>query len=430
MQRKTYFSLVLALTAAVGLWNGGALATAEEPQPEAEDFSLADDGQDEELPPLVLSTDGEEEETAEEPKAEPQEAEEPETIPPQAVVKEDPKFPYEEVPLDAPELVLPEGQELTEEQMRELSNQPLFKEFTNAIGDVAPMPGEIDVESLDVPGAKLVMPGETVVVDPQIPEISLEEANSALDEVLEIANCDLDALCVEEKDRATIAQLDAEIQRLCPLWIGAELNRATVGRRELNWRQPGAALYSTTDPKPVDAQGSDWAMAVAGPYFFQVLDSETGEPFYTKAGDFEQIDPMNLASAALVRDGRTYLLTLEPGKVVPTGRAERIRVKEDGQVQGTDAAGRLVTDVNLANIPLFLFDNPARLQSADGVLFTPTPFSGEPRQVKLLPGSKGVLMPGKVMLSNGKPEEIFARISTLCKSKKRLVEILSQPRLQ
>ncbi len=139
---------------------------------------------------------------------------------------------------------------------------------------------------------------------------------------------------------------------------------------------------------------------------------------------------MNLASAALVRDGRTYLLTLEPGKVVPTGRAERVRVKEDGQVQGTDAAGRLVTDVNLANIPLFLFDNPARLQSADGVLFTPTPFSGEPRQVKLLPGSKGVLMPGKVMLSNGKPEEIFARISTLCKSKKRLVEILSQPRLQ
>ncbi|MBQ5367037.1 MAG: hypothetical protein IIU43_06120 [Thermoguttaceae bacterium] len=75
MQRKTYFSLVLALTAAVGLWNGGALATAQEPPQETEDFSLADDGQDEELPPLVLSTDGEEEETAEEPKAEPQEAE-------------------------------------------------------------------------------------------------------------------------------------------------------------------------------------------------------------------------------------------------------------------------------------------------------------------------------------------------------------------
>ena len=94
MQRKTYFSLVLALTAAVGLWNGGALATAQEPPQETEDFSLADDGQDEELPPLVLSTD-DEEEAAEEPKAEPQEAEEPETIPPQAVVKEDPKFPYE-----------------------------------------------------------------------------------------------------------------------------------------------------------------------------------------------------------------------------------------------------------------------------------------------------------------------------------------------
>ncbi|MBP5623127.1 MAG: hypothetical protein J6X44_14060, partial [Thermoguttaceae bacterium] len=203
-----------------------------------------------------------------------------------------------------------------------------------------------------------------------------------------------------------------------------------IGRRELNCKQQGAPLYSPNDPNPIDATGSDWAMAPDAPFFFQVTDSLTREIYYTKAGDFEQVDPLNFLSPALVRDDRIYELNLNPGKVVPTGRAERIRVQKNGAVQGTDAAGRLVTDVNVANVPLFTFENPARLQSEDGVFFTPTPFSGEPRQAKLLPGTKIGVTSGKVLPSNGTPEEIFARIVVLCKTKKRFFEILSQPSLQ
>ncbi len=333
----------------------------------------------------------------------------------------------EETIVEGDEIVI-DG-ELTEEQMLQLSNQPMFKEFTTVVGDLAPLPEEIDVEALNVPGAQLVVPSTPTIVKEALPEVTLEEATAHLDEVLEIAKVDLEALELSAKDRRSIAQLDVEIKRLCPLWIDSELNRATIGRRELNWRQRGE-LFTTTDPKPLDVEGSDWAMAPDAPYFFQVTTSDTGEVFYTKAGDFEQIDPMNLLSPALVREDRAYLLSLEPGKVNPTGNSARIKVKKNGQVQGTAANGIGITDVDLATVALFTFENAARLASEDGVFFTPTQYSGEPTQVRLLPGTQLGVTNGKVLPSNGKPEEIFTRIAVLCKSKKRLVEILSQPSVQ
>ena len=124
------------------------------------------------------------------------------------------------------------------------------------------------------------------------------------------------------------------------------------------------------------------------------------------------------------------MLSIEPGKVAPTGNSYRVRILKNGQIQGVDMADRIVTDVWVGTIPLFVFDNPALLQSDDGVLFTPTPHSGQPQRVELGPGSKVGVRQHKLLPSNGKPEEIFARIVVLCKSKKRLVEILTQPRLK
>ena len=356
---------------------------------------------------------------------------------------EDSQDDEEDVPLPAPivisdeqielpplELETPDGAELTEEQMRALSNQPLFREFTDAIGEVAPLPEEIDVEELNAPGAALLTPRRPLNLDGAVLSPTLDEVSSRLDEVLEIANVDLNATEISAPNRALLQQLDAEIQRLCPLWIGAELNRAQIGRREYNWKQIGAPLFSTNDETSVEVVGSDWALAPDSPFFFQVTDSLTGEVYYTKAGDFEICDPANLLSAALVRDDHNYLLSIEEGKVAPTGRSERIRILKHGQIQGVDIANRIVTDVWVGTIPLFIFDNPARLQSDDCVFFTPTPASGEPRRVELRPGSKVGVTQGKVLTSNGKPEEIFARIVVLCKSKKRLVEILTQPRLE
>ncbi|MBR5758351.1 MAG: hypothetical protein IKX88_07125 [Thermoguttaceae bacterium] len=444
MQKRTCVSLSLVVAASTfGLWNaaqnylnnGGAASAV-----------LAQEPQEEEELPLVLSAEDDKEAPEEEPAPADQEEQpaEDETLPAPAVVEgsDIDDLPPLELPSvveegdvgvdidDLPPLELPSDDELTQEEMEEISTRPLFKEFTNALGDVAPTPEDVDLGAFGVPGAELIVPDQRIVVSEVLPETSLEEATQALDEVLDIADCDLNSLELSPNDTATLAQIDAEIKRLCPFWINAELNRSVIGRRELNWKQQGAPLYTTTDPKPIDAVGSDWAMAPDAPYFFQVTDSLTHEIYYTKAGDFEQIDPLNFLSPALVRDDRTFMLSVEPGRVVPTGRAERIRVRKNGAVQGTDAAGKLVTDVNVANVPLFIFENPARLHSEDGVFFTPTPFSGEPRQVKLPSGTKTGVTSGKVLPSNGAPEEIFARIVVLCKTKKRFFEILSQPRLQ
>lgn len=428
MQKKTYLSLILVAAASTfGLWDAATallnpdfaanLLQAQEPQ-EAE-----------ELPLILSSVDGEEEPQEEEAPIleffDEEEDEEVETLPPPAILERKDAAVGEIPPYEH----LTET-DFTEEEMEEISTRPLFREFANTVGEVAPLPEELDVESFDVPGAALIFPEQQIIVDGQTTQTSIEEATRALDEVLEIANVDLGSLEISERDHAALTQLDAEIQRLYPLWIDAELNRTTIGRRELNWKQPGYALYSTADPEPVDAYGSDWAMAPDAPFFFQVVNSLDGECYYTKAGDFEQFDPHGFMAPALIRGDQTFVLTVEPGKVVPTGRAERIRVRKDGQVQGTDVSGKLVTDVHLGNVPLFVFDNPARLYSEDGVFFAPTPYSGEPKQAKLNAGTKIGVTSGKVLLSNGKPEEIFARIVVLCKSKKRLVEILSQPRLQ
>ncbi len=280
-----------------------------------------------------------------------------------------------------------------------------------------------------------------------------------------IAAVDLDSLSLSEAERAILTRLDAEIARLCPLWLDAELNRNVVGRRERVWERaetpispnsanspetlplseaPGRPFFArpdvaeraavsssvgvrfeVNDPKPV-ASASDWALAPAAPFFFEVSDPATGDVFYTKAGDFEPFE----GGAALVRGDRVFVATVEPGPGTPSGRAERIRILKNGQIQGVDATGKRVVDFNVGTFSLYLFDNPARLASVDGVFFVPTAESGEPRPAKLPANAQVGVESGRLLLSNGRPDEIFARIVVLCKSKKRLVEILTQPRLQ
>lgn len=416
MRCKTKLTLLLALSASTIAY--GATTTP----------CFAED--DEPALPLVLSGEDNEETPA---------AEE-ETLPPPPVVEEVPLEENDDLVLppaeeegtgedDIPYYIDPDAKPLTQEEMEDLSNQPLFKEFTTTIDELAPLPEEIDVESLNVPGAQLIVPEPAPIAKGAVPSISIEEATAQLDEVLDFGDVDIDSLNLSPQNRRSLAQLDAEIHRLCPLWIDAEVNRGTIGRREFNWRQR-AALYSVEDPEPIDANGFDWALAPDAPFFFQVTDSISGEVYYTKAGDFEQLDPMNLLSPGLVRDEKTYVLSLEPGKINPTGNSHRIKVNKNGRVQGLGANGVSVTDVDLAKVLLFTFDNPSRLASEDGVFFTPTQFSGDPIPANLLGGSKLGVTNGKVLPSNGKPEEIFARIKALCKSKKRLLEIISQPIVQ
>ncbi len=357
-----------------------------------------------------------------------------ETLPAEAVV---PAIPLDGDGTDGEN---PETAVVDDAEMARLRNDPFFREFSAAFDAEVPFPtipgldGEIVVENGAESGVRSAEIGEPSGTNP-------------LDEVLAIADVDLDALEISPQERATLERFDAEIARLCPLWRDAELNKNVVGRREPIWERDAGGRFETNEPKPV-ATASDWALALDAPFFFQVVDAATGDVFYTKAGDFELVD----GAPALIRDvwtgeeifevgeseedggspvveERTFVLTVEPGPGVPSGRAERARVLTDGKIQGVDASGKRVVDVNLGKIALYMFDNPGRLESADGVFFVPSERSGKPRLAKLPPNSPVGVQSGRLTLSNGRPDEILARIVVLCKSKKRLVEILTQPRL-
>jgi len=339
--------------------------------------------------------------------------------------------PGEEIPTPKPNSTKANEQELQnsdvpidEEEMKRLTNDPLFKEFSAAVGDVAPLPESVDLNSFDVPGALLL--------DSNAQTKPTESKNafvrSQLDEALEIADVDLDALELAPTIRATLERLDAEIARLTPLWIDAEINKTVVGRRERSWRQNEQERFSTDEPEPIEAKGDDWALALDAPFFFQVTEETSGQVYYTKAGDFEPDDV--LGSVVLTRGDLRYSLATDTSAARVSGRGERVRVAKSGQIQGVDVADKLVVDPNLGVILLFTFDNPSRLASDDGVFFTPTARSGEPRLVRLLSATKIGVSQRKLVLSNGRAEEIFAQIVALCKSKKRLVEIATQPRVK
>ena len=365
-----------------------------------------------------------------------------------------------------------EAETLDDAKMERLSQDPLFQEFSAAFDEAAPLPSLPNLDALNAEreADALLRNGDAKLKStPPLPpapssltsnvDAKLASSTAALDEVLAIAAVDLDSLSLSESERAILTRLDAEIARLAPLWLDAELNRNVVGRRERVWERAEEPLsasplktpapsqefgrpffarseiderpvasftgvrFETNDPVPVES-ASDWALAPAAPFFFEVSDPATGDVFYTKAGDFEPFE----GGAALVRGDRVFIATLEPG--LSSGWAKQIRILKNGQIQGVDATGKLVVDFKIGTFSLYTFDNPARLTSDDGVFFVPTAESGRPRLVKLPPNAEIGVESGRLLLSNGRPDEIFARLVVLCKSKKRLVEILTQPRLQ
>ena len=86
---------------------------------------------------------------------------------------------------------------INEEEMEALSRQPLFREFANIIDETAPLPGDVDVENLGVPGAQLVVPATpqhgTFDATPQTsPGELAPDLERLLSETLAIAEVDLE----------------------------------------------------------------------------------------------------------------------------------------------------------------------------------------------------------------------------------------------
>ena len=373
------------------------------------DFSLAND-EDETTEPLVLTVDNENVQGAQ-------------NAPANDAVEE---LPQEAVLVNSPLLPPPafrnsEVDRLVDvDEMNALSRQPLFKEFTAIIGENDPLPEDIDVTELNVPGATLVMPALSAT-GPSHVDPSLEKL---LQESLAVAAVKIDPALLSPEQRASVDAMDAEIQRLAAYWIDAEVNRNVAGKRERDWVRGDLERFSVAPSKVVDAPAADWALALDEPFWFQVFAPETNETFYTKAGDFEQVDADG--SVALMRDDALYALSIQVGRVMPSGRAKRVKILMNGQIQGVEFDGKIVTDFNLGTIPLFVFANPSRLASHDGVLFTPTPLSGEPQRADLTPATKFGVTQHKFVLSNGAPEKILERIVTLCRSKAKFLELLGQ----
>ncbi len=116
-------------------------------------------------------------------------------------------------------------------------------------------------------------------------------------------------------------------------------------------------------------------LAIQGTGFFKIQQAN-GEPAYTRAGNFR----LDATGRLVTQHGEL----VEPGITVPPD-ATQLTIGQDGAVTAIQP-GR--TDpVNLGQLELDTFTNPAGLNSIGNNLFTPSAGSGEAVQAK--PGEQG-----------------------------------------
>jgi flagellar basal-body rod protein FlgG len=153
----------------------------------------------------------------------------------------------------------------------------------------------------------------------------------------------------------------------------------------------GAKVSAT---RKIHSQGSPqmtnnpYDMMVNGEGFFGVV-APNGELKYTRDGSFNVDAQGNLVSRAGYR--------VFPGVVVPPN-IMKINIAENGTV---DAYTRdSIEPINLGQIPVFTFVNPAGLRSDGGNLMGATTGSGQP--IQNVPGENGsgIVMQGAIEASN------------------------------
>jgi flagellar basal-body rod protein FlgG len=125
----------------------------------------------------------------------------------------------------------------------------------------------------------------------------------------------------------------------------------------------------------LESTGNPLDMAIEGEGFFQVL-QENGEIAYTRTGVFNRDSLGNIVTP----EG----LPLEPGLTLPDDTVQ-ITISRSGVV--SVLAGGSATPVQVGQIELARFANPAGLNSMGGNLYAPTPASGDP--VLGVPGETG-----------------------------------------
>ncbi|MBR6901028.1 MAG: flagellar basal-body rod protein FlgF [Synergistaceae bacterium] len=121
-----------------------------------------------------------------------------------------------------------------------------------------------------------------------------------------------------------------------------------------------------TSPGVVKTTESPFDMAIDGPGFFSVADSE-GNTFYTREGNFQPDNNGNLVTP--------HGMTLQgEGGAISIGNATRVTINRTGQVI---ANGEVV-----GRVAVFNFENPTYLKHEARNLLTPTQESGEAEAVE------------------------------------------------
>ena len=176
-----------------------------------------------------------------------------------------------------------------------------------------------------------------------------------------------------KKSRAEFSDLFYEQQKSpgSPTTTGAAMPVGT----EIGHGVRTAATYKNFTTGDIKSTGNPLDMAIEGNGFFQVIKPD-GETAYTRNGMFKTNSDGQLVSV----DGYEF----EPSISIPQD-ATSITISESGIVSVT--LGGDMDEVEVGNIEIAMFQNPAGLKSIGNNLYMESPASGTP--VTSTPGEEG-----------------------------------------
>ncbi|MCH7692256.1 MAG: flagellar basal-body rod protein FlgG [Proteobacteria bacterium] len=146
------------------------------------------------------------------------------------------------------------------------------------------------------------------------------------------------------------------------------------------------------------ATGNTFDLAIQGQGFFQIT-LPTGETAYTRDGTFQ----INGDGEIVTHIG----YTLAPGIAVPVNATD-VTVNTSGEVMAR-VTGQ-INLVNLGQIQLVIFPNPAGLENTGGNLLVETAASGPPTVGNPAAGAFGSLVQGFLETSNVNPIQEIANL--------------------
>lgn len=163
-----------------------------------------------------------------------------------------------------------------------------------------------------------------------------------------------------------------------------------------------ASTYRVQTQGAVEETGDAFSMAIQGRGFFEIS-LPNGDTAYTRDGNFGLDEDGNIVT----KEG----FELEPNIVVPED-ATNITISARGIVSAT-----IDQDVvELGEIDLVMFQNPAGLESLGENLFRETEVSGDPVIVEPDEDGAGTLLQGFIERSNVDPVQEITRLITAQRS--------------